>query len=45
MLVLAGTPTPVPKVTIAEENGHVYVEKTMEIMRYLAVTRGVPVPH
>lgn len=45
MLVLAGTPTPVPKVTIAEANGHSYVEKTIEILRYLAATRSVPGPH
>ncbi len=45
MLVLAGTPTQVPKVTIAEANGHSYVEKTIEILRYLAATRSVPGPH
>ncbi len=45
MLVLAGTPTKVPNVTIAEANGHSYVEKTIEILRYLAATRSVPGPH
>lgn len=45
MLVLAGTPASVPKVTVAEANGHSYVEKTIEILRYLAATRGVPGPH
>jgi hypothetical protein len=45
MLVLVGEPTQVPKVTIAEANGHPYVEKTIEILRYLAATRSVPGPH
>lgn len=45
MLVLAGTPREVEKVKLADENGHWYVEKTIEIIRYLAVTRGVPSPH
>lgn len=45
MLVLAGTPAEVPKVTIAEANGQRYVEKTIEILRYLAATRSVPGPH
>lgn len=45
MLVLAGTPARVPHVTFAEANGHTYVEKTIEIMRYLAATRSVPGPH
>jgi len=45
MLVIAGEPTQVPKVTIAEANGQSYVEKTIEILRYLAATRSVPGPH
>ncbi len=45
MLVIAGTPVQVPNVTIAEANGHSYVEKTIEILRYLAATRSVPGPH
>jgi hypothetical protein len=45
MLVIAGTPQTVDKVKVAEANGHSYVEKTIEILRYLAVTRGVPAPH
>lgn len=45
MLVLGGDPVPVPDVTIAEANGHQYVEKTKEILRYLAATRSVPLPH
>jgi hypothetical protein len=45
MLVLAGDPVPVPRVTIGEANGHRFVEKTIEILRYLAATRSVPGPH
>lgn len=45
MLVLGGAPAQVPEVTIAEANGHAYVEKTIQILRYLAATRGVPLPH
>lgn len=45
MLVLGGEPTPVPEVLISEANGHKYVEKTIQILRYLAATRSAPVPH
>ncbi|MDX2090063.1 MAG: DUF3088 family protein [Kofleriaceae bacterium] len=45
MLVLAGTPTTVPHVTVGEANGRFFVSKTIEILRYLATTRGVPSPH
>lgn len=45
MLVLGGEPTPVPGVTINEANGHKYVEKTIQILKYLAATRSVPLPH
>jgi hypothetical protein len=45
MLVLAGEPVRVPNVTIGEVNGQRFVEKTIEIMRYLAATRSVPGPH
>ncbi len=45
MLVLAGAPVAVPHVTVGEANGHRFVEKTIEILRYLAATRGVPGPH
>ena len=45
MLVLGGAPVPVPGVTIAETNGHMYVEKTIQILKYLAATRSVPMPH
>lgn len=45
MLVLAGDAVPVPRVTVGEANGHRFVEKTIEILRYLAATRSVPGPH
>lgn len=45
MLVLAGEPVSVPNVTVGEANGHRFVEKTIEILRYLAATRSVPAPH
>lgn len=45
MLVLDGEGVDVPHVTRHQANGNTYVEKTTEILRYLAVTRGVPVPH
>lgn len=45
MLVLAGEPVAVPRVTVGEANGHRFVEKTIEILRYLAATRSVPGPH
>ena len=45
MLVLAGEPVAVPRVTHGEANGHRFVEKTIEILRYLAATRSVPGPH
>lgn len=45
MLVLAGAPASVPDVVIAEANGRYFVEKTIQILRYLAHTRGVPLPH
>ncbi|NVB84203.1 MAG: DUF3088 family protein [Kofleriaceae bacterium] len=44
-LVLDGEGVDVPHVTRHHSNGNTYVEKTLEILRYLAVTRGVPVPH
>ncbi|MGE0546158.1 MAG: DUF3088 family protein [Kofleriaceae bacterium] len=44
MLVL-GHAQAVPNVRVGELNGKQFVEKTIEILRYLAVTRGVPVPH
>jgi hypothetical protein len=45
MLVLGGPAVPVPRVTIGEANGHRFVEKTIEILRYLSATRSVPGPH
>lgn len=32
-------------VPIGEANGHRFVVKTLDILRYLAATRGVPRPH
>src|SRR5688500_916479 len=43
-LVLAGEPASVADVKISEANSHKFVEKTIEILRYLAATRGVPAP-
>ena len=41
-----GAPATAPDgVTIASANGRRYVEKTIEILRYLAATRAVPGPH
>jgi len=45
MLVLAGEPAAVPRVTVGHANGRHFVAKTIEILRYLATTRGVPAPH
>lgn len=46
MLVLDATsPGVVEGVTIATANGQRFVSKTYEILRYLAVTRGIPLPH
>ena len=45
MLVLGGEPAAVDGVTVAQARGRHYVEKTIEILRYLAATRGLPGPH
>jgi hypothetical protein len=45
MLVLAGEPVAVPNVKFGEANSRKFVEKTIEILRYLAATRSVPAPH
>jgi len=45
MLVLAGDGAAVAGVTIGEANGHRFVEKTIQILRYLTATRGLPLPH
>lgn len=38
-------PDPVEGVRFQQEQGRTFVEKTIEILRYLAATRGVPGPH
>lgn len=38
-------PRDVPGVTIAEHEGRRFVSKTIEILRYLAATRGTDPPH
>jgi Protein of unknown function (DUF3088) len=45
MLVLGDNVVNVPEVTVGEANGHRFVERTIEILRYLAATRSVPPPH
>ena len=45
ILVFANEPVAVPNVKIGEANSHKFVEKTIEILRYLAATRSVPAPH
>ena len=45
MLVLAGDGVAVPGIAISEVNGTKFVEKTKEILRYLAATRSVAMPH
>jgi hypothetical protein len=45
MLVLAGEAKSVANVTVGHHDGRAFVEKTIEIVRYLAATRGVPGPH
>jgi hypothetical protein len=47
LLVLApgAADVDVPRVTIGQANGRRFVEKTIEILRFLAATRGVPGPH
>ena len=47
LLVLAAgaEPEPVSGVTIGRANGRAFIEKTIEILRYLAATRRVPGPH
>ncbi len=32
-------------VPVLEVNGHRFVEKTIDILRFLAATRGLPMPH
>ena len=45
MLVLGDDVREDTGVPIGEAGGHRYVEKTLDILRYLAVTRGVGLPH
>lgn len=45
LLILGGEPVAVPDVTIDEANGYRFIKKTISIIRYLAVTRGLPIPH
>ncbi len=45
ILVLGGPPASVDGVTVGTANGHHFVERTIEILRYLAATRGTPPPH
>jgi hypothetical protein len=45
LLVLGGTPTAVPGVTVEQANGRHFIKNTLAIIRYLAATRGVPLPH
>jgi hypothetical protein len=44
-LVLAAGAPDVPGVEISESNGHRFVASTMPILKYLATTRGTPLPH
>jgi hypothetical protein len=45
MLVLGGPPATVSEVEIEHANGRAFVARTHHILRYLAVTRGLPLPH
>ncbi|HET7501895.1 MAG TPA: DUF3088 family protein [Kofleriaceae bacterium] len=45
LLVLGGEPAAVPGVTVGEANGRHFVKDALAIIRYLAATRGVPMPH
>jgi hypothetical protein len=44
-LVLGEGAKDVPGVEISEANGHRFVASTMPILKYLALTRGTPLPH
>jgi hypothetical protein len=45
LLLGDAAPESVPGVTIGEVHGHRFVTRTIEILRYLAATRGLPPPH
>jgi Protein of unknown function (DUF3088) len=44
-LVLSGEPGAAPGVAISEANGRRFVADTEAILKYLAATRGTPIPH
>jgi hypothetical protein len=44
-LVLGAGAQEIPGVEISEANGHRFVADTMAILKYLAATRGTPIPH
>jgi hypothetical protein len=44
-ILVLGSRVEVPDVRVSTANGRDFVEKTLEIMRYLAATRSVPMPH
>lgn len=44
-LILDAAPRAMAGVTVAEGNGCFFVSKTLEILRYLAATRGTDPPH
>ena len=45
LLVLAGDPVIVPDVRIDQASGNRFIEKTIQILKYLAATRSCPMPH
>jgi hypothetical protein len=45
LLVLGGDPVIVPDVRIDQAGGNFFVEKTIQILKYLAATRSCPMPH
>ena len=45
LLVLAGDPAIVPDVRIDQANGNFFIEKTIQILKYLAAKRSCPMPH
>ena len=44
-LVLGEGAKDVPGVEISEAKGHRFVDSALPILRYLAATRGTPIPH
>lgn len=46
MLILDGPPAAdVPEVEVCQARGLWFIPRTLDILRYLAATRGVPGPH